>query len=185
MDEEYHQKLEENKKKAEEVTAKKRAKRLKKKQKFKQNKRLKVKDEVKSEKADTESETSEDEDVPMQESCQKSKENNKNEIVDSSNVEEIVSDETCKLNKKGSDEMETDLNSSHKGEGGKTPDQMQKESEGNYQNEEVDSLNVKKIVLDEGSKSDQEACEEVKADSNSSNKEEDKNYRRRDGNYYI
>lgn len=43
MDEEYHRKLEENKRLAEEATAKKRAKRLKKKQGRKQKKRMKAK----------------------------------------------------------------------------------------------------------------------------------------------
>ncbi|XP_034188811.1 uncharacterized protein LOC117608205 isoform X1 [Osmia lignaria lignaria] len=42
LDEEYHRKLEENKKIAEEITAKKRAKRLKKKQRWKQKKQMKV-----------------------------------------------------------------------------------------------------------------------------------------------
>lgn len=42
LDDEYHQKIEENKKRAEEVTAKKRAKRLKKKQKRNRNKRIKL-----------------------------------------------------------------------------------------------------------------------------------------------
>ncbi|XP_076624954.1 uncharacterized protein LOC143343689 [Colletes latitarsis] len=42
LDAEYHKKLEENKKTAEEITAKKRAKRLKKKQKWKQRKRTKL-----------------------------------------------------------------------------------------------------------------------------------------------
>ncbi|CAK9829763.1 PRKR-interacting protein 1 homolog [Anthophora retusa] len=42
LDSEYHQKIEENKRIAEEVTAKKRAKRLKKKQKWKQRKQMKT-----------------------------------------------------------------------------------------------------------------------------------------------
>lgn len=42
MDDEYHQKLEENKRLAKEATAKKRAKRLKKKQGRKQRKRIKI-----------------------------------------------------------------------------------------------------------------------------------------------
>ncbi|XP_076237530.1 PRKR-interacting protein 1 homolog [Calliopsis andreniformis] len=42
LDAEYHRKLEENKKIAEEITAKKRAKRLKKKQKWKQKKQMKT-----------------------------------------------------------------------------------------------------------------------------------------------
>lgn len=42
MDDEYHQKLEENKRLAEEATAKKRAKRLKKKQGRKQRKQIKI-----------------------------------------------------------------------------------------------------------------------------------------------
>ncbi|KAK9297229.1 hypothetical protein QLX08_008966 [Tetragonisca angustula] len=42
LDEEYHRKIEENKRAAEEITAKKRAKRLKKKQKWKQKKKMKT-----------------------------------------------------------------------------------------------------------------------------------------------
>ncbi|XP_050586303.1 PRKR-interacting protein 1 homolog [Bombus affinis] len=42
LDEEYHRKIEENKRIAEEITAKKRAKRLKKKQKWKQKKKMKT-----------------------------------------------------------------------------------------------------------------------------------------------
>ncbi|XP_076755009.1 uncharacterized protein LOC143425851 [Xylocopa sonorina] len=44
LDEEYHRKITENKRIAEEITAKKRAKRLRKKQKWKQKKRMKIKD---------------------------------------------------------------------------------------------------------------------------------------------
>ncbi|XP_076678954.1 PRKR-interacting protein 1 homolog [Andrena cerasifolii] len=42
LDTEYHEKLEDNKRMAEEITAKKRARRLKKKQKWKKNKQMKV-----------------------------------------------------------------------------------------------------------------------------------------------
>ncbi|XP_053979488.1 PRKR-interacting protein 1 homolog [Hylaeus volcanicus] len=64
LDAEYHKKLEENKKIADEITAKKRAKRLKKKQKWKQKKRIKVANvdqHKKNENSDSEQSSSEQE----------------------------------------------------------------------------------------------------------------------------
>ncbi|XP_012214924.1 PRKR-interacting protein 1 homolog [Linepithema humile] len=62
LDDEYHQKLEENKRLAEEATAKKRAKRLKKKQARKQKKRIKTTEQNVTEEKDSSEEDSSDED---------------------------------------------------------------------------------------------------------------------------
>lgn len=61
LDDEYHKKLEENKRIAEEITAKKRAKRLKKKQKGKQKKQMKI--ENARGKVESKSSSSEEENV--------------------------------------------------------------------------------------------------------------------------
>ncbi|KZC08575.1 PRKR-interacting protein 1 like protein [Dufourea novaeangliae] len=82
LDDEYHRKLEENKRVAEEITAKKRAKRQKKKQKWKQKKQLKVSNDRpnKSDNSDSEEESLDEQDT-----------NDKND-----NVSEVVSDEAIK-----------------------------------------------------------------------------------------
>ncbi|XP_068976361.1 PRKR-interacting protein 1 homolog [Bombus flavifrons] len=66
LDEEYHRKIEENKRIAEEITAKKRAKRLKKKQKWKQKKKMKtgnVEQHNKSSNADSDEESLDEEET--------------------------------------------------------------------------------------------------------------------------
>lgn len=89
MDDEYHQKLEENRRLAEEATAKKRAKRLKKKQGRKLKKRMKTKKENKVDNKHSETDTS-DEDEETEKSGEVTEENDgcpKNVSTDKNKVE--------------------------------------------------------------------------------------------------
>ncbi|XP_015121820.1 PRKR-interacting protein 1 homolog [Diachasma alloeum] len=132
LDEEYQKKIEENKKKAEELTAKRRAKRLQKKQKQKQQKRQKItkrgdesdKNEALSDQADESDEDnlsppSRDQQLPSDEKDEEEQENNTNTTENIRNfpksTEELPNRE-CSLHKP--DETETKNNSSD----AKTPD---------------------------------------------------------------
>ncbi|KAL6260257.1 hypothetical protein P5V15_007790 [Pogonomyrmex californicus] len=90
LDDEYHQKLEENKRLAEEATAKKRAKRLKKKQGRKQRKRMKIKKEdntVVDEKNSEDDSSDDDEEIRTIDSSNASNENDSSKNISTSDSE--------------------------------------------------------------------------------------------------
>ncbi|KAF3423181.1 hypothetical protein E2986_02938 [Frieseomelitta varia] len=87
LDEEYHRRIEENKRIAEEITAKKRAKRLKKKQKWKQKKKMKTANI--GEHSKNENSNSDDEDSDEQEISDK----NDNEIQISDKDDNVLNNE--------------------------------------------------------------------------------------------
>ncbi|XP_003485821.1 PRKR-interacting protein 1 homolog [Bombus impatiens] len=90
LDEEYHRKIEENKRIAEEITAKKRAKRLKKKQKWKQNKKMKtgnVEQHNKSANTDSDEESLDEEETGDKNDNEVQNISN-NEVKDTSSIDE-------------------------------------------------------------------------------------------------
>ncbi|XP_043520685.1 PRKR-interacting protein 1 homolog isoform X2 [Frieseomelitta varia] len=87
LDEEYHRRIEENKRIAEEITAKKRAKRLKKKQKWKQKKKMKTANI--GEHSKNENSNSDDEDSDEQEISDKNDNVLNNEVKDTSSSKDI------------------------------------------------------------------------------------------------
>lgn len=112
MDDEYHQKLEENKRLAEEATAKKRAKRLKKKQGRKQRKQIKITKEdnaITDEKSSKEDSSDENEETEV---TVKNNETNEENITSCSiNISKDESEVKTATGKKPS--LDTEENEEH------------------------------------------------------------------------
>lgn len=105
MDDEYHQKLEENKRLAEEATAKKRAKRLRKKQGRKQKKHIKIAKEgnaITDEKSSKEDSSDENEETDVTEVTVEDNEVDEENITSSINLPKDESEAKAATGKKPS-----------------------------------------------------------------------------------
>ncbi|XP_011644605.1 PRKR-interacting protein 1 homolog [Pogonomyrmex barbatus] len=115
LDDEYHQKLEENKRLAEEATAKRRAKRLKKKQGRKQRKRMKIKKEdntVVDEKNSEDDSSDDDEEIRTIDSSNASNENDSSKNISTSDSETKIITEKELLTSETENQEDT-LKTSH------------------------------------------------------------------------
>ncbi|XP_054015054.1 PRKR-interacting protein 1 homolog [Hylaeus anthracinus] len=139
LDAEYHKKLEENKKIADEITAKKRAKRLKKKQKWKQKKRIKVANVDQHKK-------NEDSDSEQSSSEQETDEKNDNED------ESVTTNETKDNEVKNNETVQTSALSTNKSIDEKSMNQsheLQLQDDCNIKNDDSEIVNNSEVSNNE------------------------------------